>query len=39
MVEPIDDMRVTNPATNPQLLDALANEFVDSGFNMRRFSS
>ena len=36
LVEPIDDMRVTNPATNPQLLDALANEFVDSGFNMRR---
>ena len=36
LVEPIDDMRVTNPATNPRLLDALANEFVDSGFNMRR---
>ncbi len=36
LVEPIDDLRVTNPATNPKLLKALADEFVDSGFNMRR---
>ena len=36
LVEPIDDMRVTNPATNPALLDALAGEFVSSGFDMRR---
>ena len=36
LVEPIDDLRVTNPATNPALLDALARDFIDSGFNMRR---
>ena len=35
LVEPIDDLRVTNPATNPALLNALASEFVASGFDMR----
>jgi len=35
LVEPIDDLRVTNPATNPALLEALAGEFVASGFDMR----
>ncbi len=36
LVEPIDDLRVTNPATNPPLLNALAGDFIDSGFDMRR---
>ncbi len=27
LVEPVDDLRVTNPATHPELLDALAQEF------------
>ncbi len=36
LVEPVDDMRATNPATNPELLNALAKEFVDSGFNAKR---
>ena len=35
LVEPIDDLRVTNPATNPALLRALADEFIASGFDMR----
>lgn len=35
IVEPIDDMRVTNPPTNPELLDALAKEFVDSGYSIK----
>ena len=35
LVDPEDDMRVTNPATNPQLLDALAQSFVDSGFDLK----
>ena len=30
LVEPEDDMRVTNPPTNPELLDALAQHFIDS---------
>lgn len=35
LVEPEDDMRVTNPASNPELLDGLAEAFVDSGYDMR----
>ena len=35
LVDPEDDMRVTNPATNQELLDALAKHFVDSGFNLK----
>src|SRR4029077_11291308 len=29
------DMRVTNPATNQELLDALAKHFIDNGFNLK----
>jgi hypothetical protein len=36
MVEPVDDMRATNPPTNPELLDALAQSFVDSKFDFRK---
>lgn len=36
LVEPVDDMRATNPATNPELLDALAAHFIESGFDLRR---
>jgi hypothetical protein len=35
LVDPEDDMRVTNPASNPELLDALAKEFVDHGFDLK----
>lgn len=35
LVDPEDDLRVTNPASNPQLLDALAQHFVETGFDMR----
>lgn len=35
LVEPIDDMRATNPPSNPALLDALANDFRASGFNLK----
>jgi hypothetical protein len=28
LVEPLDDLRATNPASNPELLDALAKDFV-----------
>ena len=36
LVDPEDDMRVTNPAVNPKLLDALAGDFVDSGFDLKQ---
>ena len=36
MVEEVDDLRVTNPPTNPALLDALAADFVKNKFNVRR---
>lgn len=35
LVEPEDDIRDTNPATNPELLDALAKEFIESGFDLK----
>ncbi|MFT5327832.1 MAG: hypothetical protein ACI8P0_005737 [Planctomycetaceae bacterium] len=35
LVEPIDDMRISNPPTNKPLLDGLAGRFADSGFDLR----
>jgi hypothetical protein len=35
LVNPIDDLRETNPPSNPALLDALAGAFLDSGFNLK----
>jgi hypothetical protein len=35
IVEPVDDMRVTNPPTNPELLDVLAKSFVESGYDLK----
>jgi len=33
IIEPIDDIRAGNPPSNPQLLDRLTSEFIQSGFN------
>ena len=35
LVDPEDDMRVTNPASNPALLQALAKDFVDHKFDLK----
>jgi hypothetical protein len=35
LVDPEDDMRVTNPATNQELLDALAKHFIESKFDLK----
>jgi hypothetical protein len=35
LIEPEDDIRDTNPPTNPELLDALAKHFTESGFDMK----
>ncbi|MCH8924322.1 MAG: DUF1553 domain-containing protein [Planctomycetes bacterium] len=36
LVDPVDDFGKHNPASNPQLLDELAADFVNNGFNVRR---
>lgn len=35
LVEPEDDIRDSNPPSNPELLDALAKHFTDSGYNLK----
>lgn len=35
IVEPVDDFRDSNPPSNPELLDFLASELVNSGYSMR----
>ena len=35
LVEPVDDLRVTNPASNQPLLEELARQFVESGFDQK----
>lgn len=38
LIEPIDDIRDTNPATNPALMDALAGHMRDVNFDMKAFT-
>lgn len=35
IVDPEDDMRVSNPPSNPELLDALARDFVEHGYDLK----
>ena len=35
LIEPEDDIRDTNPPTNPELLAALEEHFISSGFNLK----
>src|SRR6476659_7046050 len=35
IVDPLDDMRVTNPPSNPELLDALAQNLVENKFSLK----
>jgi hypothetical protein len=35
IVDPLDDMRITNPPSNPELLDALAADFVKNKFSLK----
>ena len=36
MVEPVDDLRATNPPSNPALLDALAADFRAQGYDLKK---
>src|SRR6201988_1898857 len=35
IVDPLDDMRATNPPSNPELLDALAKELADHEYSLK----
>jgi hypothetical protein len=35
IVDPVDDMRATNPPSNPELLDALAQELIASKYSLK----
>ncbi|MBI5760197.1 MAG: DUF1549 domain-containing protein [Planctomycetales bacterium] len=35
LVDPVDDMRATNPPSNPELMDALARDFVAHKFDLK----
>ncbi len=39
IIEPLDDIRAGNPPTNPELLEFLTSEFIQSGFNARHIVS
>ena len=36
IVDPVDDLRATNPATNPELLEALAANFRENGYDLKK---
>jgi hypothetical protein len=35
IIEPLDDIRAGNPPSNPELLEYLTQQFIESGFNVR----
>ena len=36
LVDPVDDFRASNPPSHPELLDALAEDFAEHGYDLRR---
>lgn len=36
ITDPVDDVRISNPPANPELLDALSNKFVEYNYDMRK---
>jgi hypothetical protein len=36
IIDPVDDIRASNPASNPELLDAITKDFVDNGYDLKR---
>ncbi|MDA1232353.1 MAG: DUF1549 domain-containing protein, partial [Planctomycetota bacterium] len=36
IIDPVDDIRASNPASNPELLEALTKDFVDHGYDLKR---
>lgn len=35
IIDPVDDIRLSNPPSNPELLDALTNDFIARGFDLK----
>lgn len=35
IIDPVDDIRLSNPPTNPELLDALTNDFIAHNFDLK----
>jgi hypothetical protein len=36
IIDPVDDIRASNPASNARLLDAMTKDFIEHGFDLRR---
>ncbi|MCA9012915.1 MAG: DUF1553 domain-containing protein [Planctomycetaceae bacterium] len=36
IIDPVDDIRASNPASNSELLDALTKDFTDNGYDLKR---
>jgi len=36
IIDPVDDIRASNPPSNPALLDAMTKDFIDRGFDLRQ---
>jgi hypothetical protein len=36
IIDPVDDVRISNPASNPELLDALGAKFTEYGYDFRK---
>ncbi len=36
LIDPVDDIRAGNPPSNPELLDRLTHDFIESGFDVRK---
>ncbi len=39
IIDPVDDIRASNPPSNPALLDALAKDFIQHNFDLRQLMS
>jgi Protein of unknown function (DUF1549)/Protein of unknown function (DUF1553) len=36
IIDPVDDVRISNPASNPELLDALGTKFTEYGYDFKK---
>ena len=36
IVEPVDDVRISNPASNPELLEALSKKIIEYNYDLKK---